>query len=169
MPDARLFILRHASAAPAAGQSDHERPLDRRGRAEARRLSTALAPLAAGLRRVVTSDARRALETLEGVRFALPPDVEILVDGDLYAGGAEAYAAAARRAGPLPAVMLVGHNPMIEAFTRTLVAGGDPGGLARLEAGFPKAGCAVVDLDGPLSGLSAGAGRLHALLTGDEG
>lgn len=159
----RLYLLRHASAAPAApGTADFDRPLDRRGVAGARAVGDAM--LAGGHRPalVLCSAACRARETWAGVEAALGPvaaDVRFL--RALYGTGARGYIDAVRSAGDeADAVLLVGHNPTIEE-TACLLA---RDGAERIGPGFPTSGLAVFRFDGALSAVRPGAGVLEAFL-----
>ncbi|WAJ30680.1 SixA phosphatase family protein [Antarcticirhabdus aurantiaca] len=168
MPSAllsRLFILRHAHSSWALpGQRDHQRPLDERGRLDARRIGDEMTRLGFSIERIVCSSAVRAQETLAGIRHALSPDVREETSDDLYALGPDAYLDAARRQEGAASLLLIGHNPMVEEFAASMAAEGDPAALAVLRSGFPTAGLAVIELPGPLSEAAPGRGRLAALI-----
>ena len=82
---AELLLLRHASAGPrGAGPADLDRPLDRRGAAQAAALVDVLAPLLGGLAEVRTSPARRCRETVAPLADRLGVDAQVdeaLVEG----------------------------------------------------------------------------------------
>ncbi|MGO8686294.1 MAG: SixA phosphatase family protein [Candidatus Dormibacteria bacterium] len=126
-----LHLLRHAKSSwDDPRQGDRDRPLAPRGERAARKLAHALGRegVAPGL--VLCSSARRALETLELIRPALPRQAEILVEEALYgAGGRELMARLRRLPAECAEVMLIGHNPGIHDLALTLAGGGAPGPL----------------------------------------
>lgn len=173
-PLSMLYILRHAHSSPARpGQPDELRPLDERGRADALKVGAEIASAGDPIERVVCSTAVRAAETLAATRKFLPAGAEIAWSDDLYALGVDAYYAAARRCAGAASVLIIGHNPMVEAFAASLAATGEPAALAVLRSGFPTAGLAVVALGIPFGEIAAGAGHLRRLIrpgaTGAEG
>jgi len=113
-----LHVLRHAKSDWSdEGLADHERPLNKRGR----RVREWVADHVRGwhVDLVVCSTARRARDTAEPVVAALGCPVRY--DDALYGAGSETLLDVARS---LPdddrAVMLVGHNPAVEEFTKLL-------------------------------------------------
>ena len=100
----RLFIVRHAKAAP--GEPDELRPLTEEGRATARDVGERLAgewPDA-----VVSSPLLRARETAEAIASAAGLDLEI---DERLAPGADAAAVRAVVDGRGETVVVVGHQP----------------------------------------------------------
>jgi phosphohistidine phosphatase len=144
----RLFLVRHAHAGwPAPNTSDFERELDAVGRAEARDIAEQA--ILAGLvpQSIITSPAARCRQTtaafLAVFRTLVPVE-----DANLYAGGTEAYLAQIRGNEAAGSLMLVGHNPMIEALAHHLSPDSDI--IAPLATGYPTAGQLVLDLPVPL-------------------
>ena len=155
-----LLILRHAhSSWPRPGQRDHQRPLDARGEEDAARLAAIMVEEKLKVDAVVCSTATRAVDTLAALEKALE-GVPVEHSDDLYALGAEAYFTAAKARDDAEAVLLVGHNPMIEDFTRALAASGEEEALAAIAMGFPTCALAIVGLKAPLSAIEPGAGHL---------
>lgn len=140
----RLLLLRHAHSSWAIpGQRDHARELDDKGRRQLASLGPRAAERLAGVRSVVCSTARRARDTLAGLAAGLSPDAGIAFSDALYAHGVDAYRDAARpllRVGP---VLLVGHNPTVEAFAFSLLEDHPPS-LASIAEGFGTASLAVL-------------------------
>lgn len=102
-----LWILRHADAAHAApGQSDAERPLTEKGRAQARAVGEALRELGVRLDACLASPRVRALDT--AVLACEQLGVDVQVTPELSGGRFDAEQLAA---GFGEHVMLVGHNP----------------------------------------------------------
>ena len=125
-----LWLLRHAEAAD--GLPDDERPLTRRGRAQARAAGRALVRLDAKLELCLTSPKLRATETAR-----LACDALDLSPREEPALGGEPFDARELTAG-LEHVLLVGHDP---AFSMTLhdLTGAQArmakGGLAAIKKG----------------------------------
>jgi phosphohistidine phosphatase len=153
----RLYLLRHAKSSwddPDA--ADHDRPLAPRGIDAADRLRRHFEE--AGLRPdlVLCSSARRAVATLDGIRPALPPDVDVRVESHLYTG---ACAVLLDRLRALPeevvAVLVVGHNPAIGDLAVRLTGGAtDAGAFVRMRSKFPTGGCATLRVESPWSELN---------------
>ncbi|MCB8837226.1 histidine phosphatase family protein [Aurantimonas sp. VKM B-3413] len=160
-----LLILRHAHSSWASpGQRDHQRPLDERGRREAELLCRLLQDAEIGIDAVICSTAVRAIETLEAIRPALPAGLFEELSNDLYALGTEAYYAAAKRHSGRNAVLLVGHNPMVEDFARSLVADGEREALKAIAEGFPTSAFATIAFDRPLGEIAPKTGFLAGVI-----
>jgi phosphohistidine phosphatase len=150
----RLFLLRHANAAwPEPGGRDFDRALDRKGQADIR--DVAVRAYAAGYQpeRIVASPARRCKETAQAVLDVFGP-VAAHYDEALYDQGPDVYCRLIAQESSGPSLMIVGHNPMIEAlaaqFLKEL-----PGELA---FGYPTAGLLVLDFERPVR-LDRGAAK----------
>ena len=132
----RLFLLRHAQAAPfAPGGGDRDRTLTAAGEAQARGVGAVLA--GSGIERVLSSPAVRARQTAEGL--ALAPAVAVV--DSLYNCSARTIATVVSR---LPdyvsTALVVGHFPGVPGLVQSLVdrsAGGAE--LAALARHFPPA------------------------------
>jgi phosphohistidine phosphatase len=119
----RLTLVRHAHAKVEVGPvRDFERPLSRRGKAEAK--STAAQLLAA--ERVpdllITSPATRTLQTAEILAQALQlPERHVRRDEALYLAEPDAILKAIHATGPrIGHLMIVGHNPGISVIANAL-------------------------------------------------
>lgn len=159
----RLYLVRHAHAAwGSPGVSDFDRPLDETGRHEARDIAeqAMLAGLVPEI--IVSSPAQRCRETtaaMLGVFRTLQP-VEDLA---LYSGGPDAYLAHIRKNAARGSLMIVGHNPMIEAVALHIARVSDI--VAPLAIGYPTAGMLALDIARPLPETLAQAGEPVALVT----
>jgi len=159
----RLYLLRHAHAAwGSPGISDFDRPLDETGRLEARDIAEQA--MLAGLTPefLVSSPAQRCRQTtaaLTGVFRALRP-VEDLA---LYSGGPDAYFNQITHHAERGALMIVGHNPMIEAVAHHLAR--PSAVIAPLAMGYPPAGLLALDIPLPLPDQLAQIGEAVALVT----
>jgi phosphohistidine phosphatase len=117
-----LLILRHAKSSWANSRlADHDRPLNKRGRQDA--------PLMGRLLRhgdlipdlIITSSAKRALTTAELVALNCDYEANLQVTRALYHAGPASYLAQLRRVDEVhKRVMVVGHNPGMEALVEEL-------------------------------------------------
>ncbi|MDB5523803.1 MAG: histidine phosphatase family protein [Rhizobium sp.] len=145
----RLYLLRHAHAAwPSPGGRDFDRALDARGLSEAR--SIALQAYTAGLspEKIISSTARRCVETT-GIFLDIFGDLAASYDDRLYSEGPDAYLDQIQTHQSAASLMLVGHNPMIEALAALLPRQGKVG--ASLAHGYPTAGLLALDFQRPLT------------------
>jgi phosphohistidine phosphatase len=115
----RLLLVRHAKSDRPDGVDDHDRPLSRRGVADAEAIAAHLAGLDLVPSRIVSSTAERAASTA-GI-IATASRREVVTDPHIYGGGVATLLSAAGRGD----VMLVGHEPTlsmaVEALSGALV------------------------------------------------
>jgi phosphohistidine phosphatase len=133
-----LLILRHGKAAPEGAGSDRDRPLTPQGKRAAEQVGQLLADDTLLPDRVISSSAERARDTAR--RAASVAKYRGVIDelDELYLAEPEAYITAVRRlAGQAERVLLVGHNPGLEALA--LILTGEPLSL-------PTAGLVVCSL-----------------------
>jgi phosphohistidine phosphatase len=168
-----VWVLRHAKAA-SHGLDDHSRPLTARGTRQAAEVGAYLArsPIT-GLhvpRLVLSSSARRAVQTAELVVAELEPQVDLLVEPALYQAGADDIVEMLRvLGGEAPSVLVVGHNPTVHDLVLLLLDEKDVEGRSRLEKGFPTATLAVAALSTPSwARLAPGTATLVELHTPDR-
>jgi phosphohistidine phosphatase len=93
--------------------TDHQRPLNKRGKKAAPEMGRRLKQRGVRLDAIVSSDARRAVDTASAVAHALGVDASILrLDADLYhAASAEIADIVHRFDDDWAQAMVVGHNP----------------------------------------------------------
>ena len=118
----RLILTRHAKSSwddPA--MSDHDRPLNARGRGAAADLGGWLVSRGYLPEEVLCSDAVRTRETWQGIAPALPQAPSLVMKPALYHAGSEVMLAVLRHA-VADTVMVIGHNPGIADFARRIVA-----------------------------------------------
>ena len=142
-----LFLWRHAKAVPAGGKlEDFERPLAARGHRDAALIAKWLAPRAATAL-VLCSPARRTRETLDALVEELPQSCELRFERALYLAPPERIAGALR-ALPETArrVVVIGHNPGIHQLALALALPAAQKRERALEAGFPTAALAQLQL-----------------------
>lgn len=160
----RLFLLRHAKAGWALpGMRDFDRPLDAEGTADAE--ATGLAMRAHGYIPELTlcSNAVRARQTLEGIAGTADTG-RVLYFDDLYREDASGYLSIIRKSGSVGALLVIGHNPMMEDLALALAPKGDDDARATLHAGFPTSSLAILRFPGNLSEALPGTGYLEAVL-----
>jgi phosphohistidine phosphatase len=116
-----LLILRHAKTQPDAPNGDHARKLTERGHRDAEKMGAYIQRQFGAPDAIVTSDARRAMQTAEivanGVGFTTP----LTIDPRVYAAGLSTLLDVVRA---LPddadRVILIGHNPGFEELSEAL-------------------------------------------------
>jgi phosphohistidine phosphatase len=168
----RLLVLRHAKSDwSRPGVADHDRPLSQRGRQAASAMGEAIAALGLMPDAVLSSSARRARETLALAAAGWPDGLASATtfDRGIYLKGPGAILAGLARTPPEASTLLVvGHNPDVQALVLTLASptDSDPGALARVEEKFPTAALALLYL--PVDSwaeVAASGGRLQRVLT----
>lgn len=164
----RLYLLRHARAGWASpGQTDFDRTLDDEGYAEAEVIAAEMADQGYHPQLVISSTAIRCKETAEPLRRAFGEDLPIQYVDTLYGGTIESYAEVAFAVREETAVLIVGHNPMVEEFFRIVV--GQPIADATAPNGFPTAALATIDFDRRPSDRDYSGGRLSCFMTPRSG
>lgn len=154
-PPFRIYLMRHARAAwPAPGGRDFDRPLDNAGYAEAELIADRAADKGFAPDLVFSSTALRCRETAQAVRRAFNDTFDITYVDEMYNAEAGIYLGLLAAQTQCRSVMLVGHNPAMEAVTEAFV--GQQKMAALLPSGFPTAGLAV--LDAQPEGASNGTG-----------
>lgn len=115
----RLILIRHAKSDYPVGVPDHDRPLNARGRANARVMGRTvreiLEPL--GAYSVALSTAIRVQETWSAMLESVPTPAHLWNDASLYLAEPAIITEVAQCA-PTPTVVIVGHNPGIEDLAR---------------------------------------------------
>ncbi|MBA2640673.1 MAG: histidine phosphatase family protein [Nocardioidaceae bacterium] len=165
-----VVVIRHAKAQDmehSGASTDHERSLTTRGRADAAAvgelLATVLDPDAETL--TMVSSAARAVETWEQVAAELDAVPEARVLDELYeAGGNEVVDLLALLDDDVHVAVVVGHNPTIQAVVHQLDNRDDEDLTGQLDKrGLSTASVALLELDGPWSGIEPGSCRLVRL------
>lgn len=109
----RLIIMRHAKSAwNTAAQSDHERPLNGRGRRDAPHLGRLVRDRGYTPAMVISSDAARTRETWDGLMASMPDTLEPRFTETLYLSGLAAIRQVIETvADDVDSLLLLGHNP----------------------------------------------------------
>jgi len=149
----RLYILRHAKAAPGEpGQDDHARALTLRGIADAEAVARYLHKNGAELDRVLVSTSARTVQTADLVLRELqsPPRADYR-DGLYLAEPGKILAMIQGLPARTGAVMVIGHNPGLEELAAFLarepVRRKERERRDVLEEKFPTCALAVLDFD----------------------
>jgi phosphohistidine phosphatase len=118
-----LLILRHAKSSwKSAELSDHDRPLNTRGKRDAPRIGRKLSKEGLIPQLIISSPAVRAYSTAEMVAKACGYDGEITVDSLLYGSGYTEYLKVLKiQSDQYDVIMLVGHNPHSEQLLEKLI------------------------------------------------
>ena len=161
----RLFLLRHAKAVPAeSGIEDFDRTLMLSGMQDAGAMARHLHKGGYAVELILCSSAARTMETAELVGLELACEIEYR--DNLYLAE-PAKILAAVRAAPLgvAALMVVGHNPGLEAsatlLAREPVRRKERARHEALEEKFPTCALAILDFDvGRWRDVAQGAGKL---------
>jgi phosphohistidine phosphatase len=162
MPGSKqLFVLRHAKSSwDDPGLADHDRPLARRGRRAVEAIAAHMNAMGITPELVLCSSARRTRETLEGIGVG----GEHLIEPALYGASCEEVL---ERLHQVPdevgSVMLVGHNPTLQALVIRLAdddAATNDSLLAEVRRKFPTGAFARLTFDGTWLELSPRSARL---------
>jgi len=134
-----LLLLRHAKSDWSdAGRTDHDRPLNKRGKRDAPRMGALLRSEKLVPELIVSSSARRARKTAAKAAKACGYDRDIQLEDALYMATPAAHVDVLRQLDRrIDRVMLVGHNPGLEELLWCLTGA---------EAALPTAALAVIEL-----------------------
>ena len=154
-----LYLLRHAKSSwDDPSLPDHERPLAPRGQRDAKRLAAHLPRLGCLPELILCSTAARTQETLELARLASAASTVLIEDG-LYAATTDELLARLRDVPEtVGSVMVIGHNPGLQQLASTLASEGN--GLAELQAKFPTAALATLEVERSWDQLAPGDATL---------
>lgn len=124
-----LLVLRHGKAENGEGVADRDRALTKRGKLSAELVGHLLRDEGLLPDRIVSSSALRARDTARRVAAAAKFDGVLDELDELYLAEPEAYVNAIQRlAGDAERVLVVGHNPGLEALATLLT--GEPVSLS---------------------------------------
>ena len=157
-----LWVVRHAAAEHTFGVLDFDRALRPKGRRQAERMERWLPAQRDAPALVVSSAARRAVETAQHVvrGFGLS-DEGLVTDRELYGANPKTLIEALRHLPPGTGnVALVGHNPSVSDLVSVLI-GSSIGDL-------PTCGIAVLTCPAPWEDLHPGAAELALVAASDS-
>lgn len=134
-----LLLLRHAKSSwKSAGLSDHDRPLNNRGKRDAPRIGKVLLEEGIVPEIIISSSAIRAHSTAKKVAKSSHYKGQVIIASSLYRGGPIEYLNVLRhQPDQARTVLLVGHNPDIEQLLEM---------LTRKESIMPTCSLAVINL-----------------------
>ena len=157
-----LVLVRHAKSSWGdSSLSDHDRPLAPRGVKALPRITDHLARAAARPELVLCSTARRTVDTLAGIRSALPADMRIETVRALYGASVDTVLGLLHGvAVDVGCVMIIGHNPTLQDVAITLVGEGDAALRASVAAKLPTGAAVTLSFDIAWSDLGPGTARL---------
>jgi len=160
----RLVLVRHAKAeAPRPGLDDHDRALTLDGRSSATALGTALADAGVELGRVLVSSAVRTQQTWRLMQSAFP-HADAVTEPSLYETHVGGVIDLLRGLDSPNAIAIVGHEPTVSAAAAWLAGpGSDTKALQRIAHGLPTGTAALMDFEGPLTGLDQHSAVLTAV------
>ncbi|MFI6940644.1 SixA phosphatase family protein [Streptomyces sp. NPDC050418] len=157
----RLVLLRHAKA-DWPQISDHERPLAERGRKDAPSVGRRLAESGIAFDLAVCSTAARTRETWKLAVGELPHRPRTVYEERVYeASPGELIAVLNETQDDVADLLLIGHNPGMQALTEILAGSADDEVLARLNRrGFPTSAMAMLTFKGSWKSLEPGVAKL---------
>jgi phosphohistidine phosphatase len=162
-----LVVMRH-SKAEQDGPTDFERPLARRGVADARAAGAWLASQGVEPDLALVSAAVRTTQTWEAVAEAAGWELAATYDRSLYAAGPETTLDLVSEVpADIRGVVVVGHNPTVAYLAQLLDDGeGDAAAAAEMAFGYPTSAVTVFAYDGAWADLAPGSARVVAFHVG---
>jgi phosphohistidine phosphatase len=117
-----LLLMRHGKSSwKDATLSDHERPLKKRGRKDAKRIAQIIEEQDLFPHLILCSSATRAVETLDVIVDELGYENEIIYSDELYMGEPQDFIEVLRELdNDFEIVMIVAHNPGLEAYLQII-------------------------------------------------
>jgi len=117
-----LLLMRHAKSSwKDDSLKDHERPLKKRGRKDAKRIAKVIEKNNLMPDLILSSSAVRASETVDIVADTLSYKNQIILSDELYMGEPEEFIQALKQVDDtFTTVMIVGHNPGLEAYLQII-------------------------------------------------
>jgi phosphohistidine phosphatase len=163
-----LSLLRHAKSSwDSPGVDDFDRPLASRGEAAAPRMGAFMARHKIAPELILCSPAVRARQTLDLVLPELPGTPTVAYEEALYLAAPKVLIERVRKIdAKVTHVMIVGHDPGMQALAVDLAGTGDPKLLEALARKFPTAGLAVIGFKvRDWSKVGPGKGHLEVFAT----
>ncbi|WP_031047691.1 SixA phosphatase family protein [Streptomyces sp. NRRL F-5650] len=157
----RIVLFRHAKA-DWPQVSDHERPLADRGRMEAAEAGRRLADTGVPFDQALCSTSVRTRETWKLAVQEFPHRPKTVYEERIYeASPGELIAVLNETPDDLRNVLVIGHNPGMEALTEILAGSAEDGVRERIAGrGFPTAAFAVLTFTGSWKDVEPGRATL---------
>lgn len=159
-----LILLRHAKSAYPEGVSDHDRPLNARGRRDAPVAGRLISEVLPRIDLVLVSTARRAQQTWELARPALQVGREADVP-ELYLPSPDTMLRRIRTV-TAATLLVVSHNPGTEDLAERLTGNTGDRAYRQMVTKFPTAAFAVLESDRPFPEWGFGGATLRAFEVG---
>jgi len=163
-----LYFLRHAnSPVTAPSIADDERPLDKRGRQDSEAMGIYCQKAKIFPQLILCSTATRTRETLTLVQPYLNQDFTVDFDAALYLASAATMHTHIQAVSPtISSLMLIGHNPGIQALASLLAGVDECGDAQNMRMGFPTSALAEIRVDvDSWEAVEAQSGRLIRFIT----
>ncbi|MEL6773907.1 MAG: histidine phosphatase family protein [Pseudomonadota bacterium] len=143
-----VILLRHAKSSWADPElDDHDRPLNKRGKASAPLIADWMKRSGYRPDRVLCSSAKRTRQTLKRMRDAMPDLPQAILEPRLYhADPGVMFGLLSEQPDQSDTVLVLGHQPGLSAFARKLVNGHVRPRCVRAFQHFPTAAAAVLTL-----------------------
>lgn len=158
-----LFIMRHAKSDWSQNCSDFDRPLNKRGVRNAKRMGEWIKNLPLTPQKILVSPANRALSTAH--LFCSAASIEqtaIQIIPEIYNASEEhLYQVLRQVPDKVESVCIIGHNPAIEGLLESLSTNDIP--LAEGGKLLPTASIAHLTIQTPWSDLAPNQGLLHSI------
>lgn len=144
-----LALFRHAKSSwDSPAIDDFDRPLSPRGKKAAPKMAAFLAKQDLAPDHILCSSARRTRDTLALALPAWKIQPSIAYADALYLANVPRLLAITRNAPThVRHLMIIGHNPGLQAFALHLIGSGDQEARAALNRKFPTAAIAVIGFD----------------------
>jgi phosphohistidine phosphatase len=145
----KVILLRHAKSSwDAPTLDDHDRPLNKRGKAAAPVIGEWLAHRKHVPDLVLCSSSERTQETVSGMKSVVPALPEPLVERELYhASPCDMRSRLSQLPSDVDTVLLVGHQPGLGSLVRKLSNGTENRRCKRAFEHFPTGAAAVLEID----------------------
>lgn len=142
-----LYLQRHAKSSWADDTlTDHQRPLNGRGRTACKSLAKLWQDAGIQPDMVLCSDAVRTRETFERIAKRLETVPPVVYEPGLYLAEPEAILGiVAQQPAKFKRLMVVGHNPGLEELAQLVIGDGDPTLVGRLVDKFPTGALATLE------------------------
>jgi len=130
-----VLLLRHAKSLHDSSMEDVERPLNKKGKKDARLMGRFLEKIDFLPHHIISSPAERARDTTRRFMKGAGLSGEVNINRDLYYGSVMSYVHAIREyEGAADIMLLTGHNPLIE-HTISELCGSEGDVAVRMPAG----------------------------------
>ncbi|WP_105974874.1 SixA phosphatase family protein [Streptomyces geranii] len=156
----KIVLFRHAKA-DWPQVTDHERPLADRGRKDAAVAGRRLADTGIPFDLALCSTAARTRETWKLAVHELPQRPKTVYEERIYeASPGELITLLNETPDDTGNVVLIGHNPGVQALTDILAGESEDDSRTKVTRGFPAAAFAVLSFTGSWKGLEPGTATL---------